>query len=75
MLRDVAERDLSVELFGQNLPVPVLLASIGVQSIIHEEGEFATAPVAADLDVPLVLSSASSETMEDVADELGDTPG
>ncbi|WP_458188413.1 alpha-hydroxy-acid oxidizing protein [Haladaptatus sp. NG-WS-4] len=75
MLRDVAERDLSVELFGRELPVPVMLAPIGVQSIIHEEAELATARAAADVDVPLVLSSASSETMEDVADELGDTPG
>lgn len=73
MLRDVSERDLSVELFGRTLPVPVVLAPIGVQSIVHEDGELATARAAADLDVPLVLSSASSETMEDVADELGDT--
>ncbi|WP_440006019.1 lactate 2-monooxygenase [Halomicrococcus sp. SG-WS-1] len=73
MLRDVAERDLSVELFDSELPVPVLLAPIGVQSIVHEEGELATARAAADLDVPVVLSSASSETMEDVAGELGDT--
>ncbi|GAA0252135.1 alpha-hydroxy-acid oxidizing protein [Haladaptatus pallidirubidus] len=75
MLRDVEERDLSVELFGRELPVPLLLAPIGVQSIIHEEGELATARAAADVDVPLVLSSASSETMEDVADELDDALG
>ncbi len=75
MLRDVEERDLSVELFGQELPVPVLLAPIGVQSIIHGDAELATARAAKDLDVPMVLSSASSETMEDVADELGDTLG
>ncbi|MFH5798261.1 alpha-hydroxy-acid oxidizing protein [Haladaptatus sp. CMAA 1911] len=75
MLRDVSERDLSVEILGRTLPVPVMLAPIGVQSIIHEEGELATARAAADLDVPLVLSSASSETMEDVTDELGDTLG
>jgi lactate 2-monooxygenase len=75
MLRDVEERDLSIELFGRELPVPVLLAPVGVQSIIHEDGELAAARAAADLDVPLVLSSASSETMEDVADKLGDTLG
>ncbi|GKZ13736.1 alpha-hydroxy-acid oxidizing protein [Haladaptatus sp. T7] len=75
MLRDVSERDLSVEILGQTLPVPVMLAPVGVQSIIHEEGELATARAAADLDVPLVLSSASSETMEDVAEALGDTLG
>jgi lactate 2-monooxygenase len=75
MLRDVSERDLSVDISGRTLPVPVMLAPIGVQSIIHEEGELATARAAADLDVPLVLSSASSETMEDVAEALGDTLG
>lgn len=75
MLRDVSERDLSVEILGKRLPVPVMLAPVGVQSIIHEEGELATARAAAELDVPLVLSSASSETMEDVSEELGDTLG
>lgn len=72
MLRDVAERDLSVELFGTTLPVPFLLAPIGVQSILHEEGELATARAAAGLDVPFVLSTASSETLEDVAEAGGD---
>ncbi|MFC7080256.1 alpha-hydroxy-acid oxidizing protein [Halorussus caseinilyticus] len=75
MLRDVAERDLSVELFGRRLPVPVLLAPVGVQSIVHEGGELASARAAADLGVPFVSSSAASATMEDVADELGDSPG
>src|SRR5205823_2285529 len=36
MLKGVAERDLSVEIFGTHLPAPVLLAPVGVQSIIHE---------------------------------------
>ncbi|MEE6210464.1 lactate 2-monooxygenase [Salarchaeum sp. III] len=74
MLRDVSERDLSVEVLGQTLPAPVVLAPIGVQSIIHENGELATADAAADTGVPMCLSSASSETLEDVSDELGDTP-
>src|SRR5258708_26148606 len=37
MLRDVARRDLSVNVLGTVLPAPVLLAPIGVQSIIHSE--------------------------------------
>jgi isopentenyl diphosphate isomerase/L-lactate dehydrogenase-like FMN-dependent dehydrogenase len=75
MLRDVEERDLSVDLLGQTLPVPFLLAPIGVQSIVHEEGELATARACADLDVPFVHSSAASETIEDVAEALGDATG
>ena len=75
MLRDVAERDLSVTVCGQEFPVPVLLGPIGVQSIIHEEGELASARAADSLGVPFVSSSAASATMEEVADELGDAPG
>jgi len=75
MLRDFSERDLSTELFGTELSVPALLAPIGVQSIIHDEGELAVARAAADLDVPMVVSSAASHTMEEIAEELGDTPG
>lgn len=75
MLRDFSERDLSVELFGTEFSTPVLLAPIGVQSIIHEEGELGSARAASELDVPYVASSAASHTMEDIADELGETPG
>jgi len=75
MLRDFSERDLSTELFGTEFSVPVLMAPIGVQSIIHEEGELGSARAAADLDVPFVTSSAASHTMEDIAGELGGTPG
>ncbi len=74
MLRDVSERDLRVSPFGREFEVPVLMAPLGVLSIVHEAGELAVARAAADLDIPMVLSSASSYTMEEVADELGDTP-
>lgn len=72
--RDVGDRDLSVSVCGQELPVPVMLAPIGIQSIAHEDGELATAAGAREAGMPVILSSVSSETMEDVADELGDTP-
>jgi isopentenyl-diphosphate delta-isomerase len=74
MLRDVSERDLRVDLFDTAFDLPVMLAPLGVLSIVHEEGELAVARAAADLDVPMVLSSASSYTMEAVAEELGETP-
>jgi lactate 2-monooxygenase len=74
MLKGVAERDLSVELLGTRLPAPVMLAPVGVQSIVHPDAEIATAEGAASLGVPMVLSTASSNTLEDVADAMGDTP-
>jgi lactate 2-monooxygenase len=74
MLNDVAERDLSVELFGHRYGAPVLLAPIGVQSIVHDDGELATARAAGSLDVPFVLSTAASHAMEDVAQAAGDGP-
>lgn len=74
MLRGVEHRDLSVDLFGTDCEVPVVLAPVGCQSIVHEEGELAAARAAASQDVPLCLSTVSSHTMEAVADELGETP-
>ncbi len=73
-LRDVDRRDLSVEILGHRLPAPVLLAPIGVQSILHKHAELAVARAAASLGWPMILSTVSSETMEDVAKELGDCP-
>jgi isopentenyl diphosphate isomerase/L-lactate dehydrogenase-like FMN-dependent dehydrogenase len=74
MLRNVAERDPRVELFGATLPAPMLYAPIGVQSIVHPEAEIAVARAAATLDLPLILSTASSRSLEDVAQAMGNTP-
>ncbi|TDB96673.1 lactate 2-monooxygenase [Actinomadura sp. 7K534] len=74
MLRDVAERDLSVEVLGTAMPSPVLLAPIGVQSILHPDGELAVARAAAAEGVPMVLSTASSYSIEDVAEANGEGP-
>lgn len=74
LLRDVSERDLSVEVLGRTFEVPFMLAPLGIQTILHEEGELATARAAADLNVPVCLSSVASNPMEEVSDALGDTP-
>jgi len=66
-LRDVARRDLGVELLGRRLPVPLLLAPIGVQGILHPEGEVASARAAGSLGLPFIVSSVSSRPMEEVA--------
>ena len=74
MLRNVEQRDLSIELLGQKLPAPVILAPVGVQGIIHKDAEIATAKAAAALGIPFTLSTVSSRPMEDVAKAMGDAP-
>jgi isopentenyl diphosphate isomerase/L-lactate dehydrogenase-like FMN-dependent dehydrogenase len=73
-LRNVAVRDLSVEVLGQRLRVPFLLAPIGVQEIFHKHGELASARAAKACGVPFILSTVSSHSIEEVAEEMGDAP-
>ncbi|MGW1257787.1 lactate 2-monooxygenase [Streptomyces sp. NPDC002513] len=72
MLRDLRERDLSVEVLGRRWPAPLALAPVGVLSIMHPDAESAAARAATALGVPYVLSSASSTPMEQVAEASGD---
>jgi lactate 2-monooxygenase len=74
MLCDLSARDWQTTLLGAALPAPVLLAPVGVQGILHAEGELATARGAAALGVPLVLSTVSSYPLEQVATAMGAVP-
>ena len=74
VLRDVERRDTSVELFGQRLPGPFLLAPVGVLDLAHPEAECAVARAARDTGTGMVFSNQASRPMEGVARILGDTP-
>jgi lactate 2-monooxygenase len=74
MLTGNVERDLSVEVVGLKSPSPFFLAPIGVLGIVHPEGEIAVARAAAATGVPMLLSSAASNSIEQVAEALGDSP-
>ncbi len=74
MLRDVATRDLSTSVLGTEMPAPLMLAPIGVQRGVHEEGELATARAAAALGVPMIASTASAFTLEEIAAAGGEGP-
>ncbi len=74
MLRDVATRDLSTELLGTSMPAPLLLAPIGVQKVLHEDGELATARAAAAIGLPMIASTNSHFTLEEIAAAGGDAP-
>jgi L-lactate dehydrogenase (cytochrome) len=74
MLRDVAERDLSTTVLGTPMPAPLLLAPIGVQKVVHEEGELGTARAATALGLPLIASTNSHFTLEQIAAAGGEGP-
>jgi len=66
-LRDCANRDWRTTLLGTQMPAPILIAPIGVLSIVHPEAEVAVARATAGLDLTMVLSTVSSRSMEEVA--------
>ena len=74
MLRDVSQRDLRIQLFNKPYPVPFLLAPIGVQSIVHADGELGVARAAASLGVPMIFSTASTPPLEQLAQAMAQAP-
>ncbi len=74
VLGDANSCRLGSTLLGTKIRSPILLAPIGVQGILHSEGELASARAAASMSMPFVLSTVSSATMEAVADAMGPMP-
>ncbi|KAH8717102.1 FMN-dependent dehydrogenase [Phaeosphaeriaceae sp. PMI808] len=72
MLVQATRRNMSVELFGQKYPSPLLVAPIGVQEILHPDAEEATARACASVKIPMILSSAATRSIEQVATANGD---
>jgi len=72
--KDLSVRDLSADLLDTRMPAPVLLAPIGVQTLLHEDGELASARAAAELGLPLITSTASATPLEQIAEANGDGP-
>ena len=77
MLSGATERDLKTNLLGLELPTPLLLAPVGVIGLCVQDGhgDLATARASARTSVPMVASTLSEDPMEDVAAQLGETPG
>jgi isopentenyl diphosphate isomerase/L-lactate dehydrogenase-like FMN-dependent dehydrogenase len=68
MLGGNAVRDISVEVLGLRSPAPFLLAPVGVLSIAHEEAEVGVGRASASSGVPMLLSSAATNSIEQVAE-------
>jgi 4-hydroxymandelate oxidase len=67
VLVDVSRIDTSVQLLGQTLRSPVLLAPTAFQRLAHADGELATARAAARTGATLVASTLSTHRIEDIA--------
>jgi isopentenyl diphosphate isomerase/L-lactate dehydrogenase-like FMN-dependent dehydrogenase len=72
MLAQATKRDMSTVLFGKKYKSPLLVAPIGVQEIAHQDGEEATARACAAAKVPMILSTAATRSIEQVAKANGE---
>jgi L-lactate dehydrogenase (cytochrome) len=67
VLRDVSQVDLSTELFGQKLALPLALAPIGLAGMNARRGEVQAARAAEAAGVPFCLSTVSACPLGEVA--------
>lgn len=70
VLRDVSERSLQTELFGQTLSAPVLFAPVGAGALAYPDADVHIGRAAAELGVPYIFSNQGCAPMEGVADAM-----
>ena len=66
VLRDVSTLDLSTELFGQRMALPVALAPIGLAGMNARRGEVQAARAAEGAEIPFCLSTVSACPIDEV---------
>jgi len=62
--------DLSTELFGRSIGMPVVVAPTGFNGILWPQGDVALAAAAADAGIPFTLSTASNCAVRRLASEV-----
>lgn len=75
VLADVSPQDTTIQLLGQQLPSPLLIAPMAQHNVVHADAERATALAAAALGVGMVLSTQSHTPLEQVAQSFQPGPG
>jgi isopentenyl diphosphate isomerase/L-lactate dehydrogenase-like FMN-dependent dehydrogenase len=70
-LVDTRQLDTSLELMGQTLTSPIVLAPCGSQQAFHPEGELAVARAARSRDRLQILSTATSVRIQEVVEARG----
>src|SRR4051794_22469979 len=74
VMRDVSERDPSVEVLGQRLALPVVLAPVGLAGMLAPRAEVQAARAAEAKGVPFVESTVSICSVEEVAQATSTPP-
>jgi hypothetical protein len=67
VLRDVSDVDLSQEVLGKRVELPVGIAPTGFTRMMHSEGEIAGAMAAQAFGIPFTLSTMGTRSIEEVA--------
>lgn len=73
-LIDISAADLRTNIFGAIWDMPIGLAPIGNQKAFHPQGEVPVARAAKAQRAMMMLSTATTTSVEDVANELGRPP-
>ena len=66
-LKDVSDRSVTTDVFGQPLQIPVMLSPAGLASLVHRDGELAAARAAESAGTVFVVSTASSYSLEEIS--------
>ncbi|GAB4427177.1 MAG: alpha-hydroxy acid oxidase [Chloroflexi bacterium OHK40] len=74
VLTDCSSRTLAMELFGQRLSLPLVLAPTSHQVLAHPDAEIATARAAAAAGTLAVLGTGNHFSVEEVAEASGGAP-
>jgi (S)-2-hydroxy-acid oxidase len=67
ILRDVSKIDLTTNVLGFDISMPIMIAPTAMQKMAHPEGEFATARAASKAGTIMTLSSWGTSSVEEVA--------
>jgi len=67
ILLNVKDVDLSVQMLGKKMSMPLGIAPTGFTRMMQTEGEYAGACAAADAEIPFTLSTMGTRSIEDVA--------
>lgn len=67
MLKDVSNRDISIELLGKEYPTPFLTCPIGVLEMAHKDADLAVAKATSKIGIPMIFSNQASVPMEECA--------